>query len=355
MKTQSLRVSIIVPCRNERHSIGKLMEAILAQDMSGMDWEVIIADGMSDDGTREQIEQYQERSERIRMIDNPQRIVSTGLNSAIQQCRGDVILRMDAHTDYARDYVWRCVRVLLSTGAGNVGGPARVRAAGFWGRAIAAAYQSPFACGGAKFHDPTFKGYVNTVPYGCWKRSTLETLGGFDPALVRNQDDELNFRLRRAGWTIWQSPDIVSWYTPRARLRSLFRQYFQYGFWKVAVIRKNGRPAALRHLVPVLWVLANIVLLLGIGISALLELKLFLALAGVGWMLMTLAYFAASVFAAVQAAQKHGWSLMLVLPLVFAVYHFSYGLGFLLGLIYTLPAGESETPAPGKVFTEISR
>lgn len=355
MSSNPITISILVPCRNERHSISKLLESILAQDMSGMDWEVIIADGMSDDGTREQIESFRLRSGRIRVIDNPQQFVSTGLNAALQECRGDIILRMDAHTDYEQDYVWRCVHVLLSTGAGNVGGPARVRAKGYWGRAIAAAYQSSFACGGARFHDPNYQGYVDTVPYGCWRRTTLEALGGFDPTLVRNQDDELNLRLINAGWRIWQSPEIVSWYTPRARLTSLFRQYYQYGFWKVAVIRKHRMPASWRHLVPVIWLMANLLLLLTISVCALRNWETPLILSALVWLVMTVAYLTTSVFASARTASRNDPRLFPVLPLVFSVYHFSYGLGFLTGLIFTLRTGERQAAQSGRMFTQITR
>ena len=134
---------------------------------------------------------------RIRVIDNPGRIVSTGLNAAIRTARGDIVVRLDAHTAYAPDYIRRCVDVLESTGADNVGGPARTRANGRLGQAISAAYHNPFGSGGARFHNEEFEGYVDTVIYGCWRKTTLEQLGLFDEALVRNQDDELNFRLVR--------------------------------------------------------------------------------------------------------------------------------------------------------------
>ncbi len=234
----------MVPCRNEAGAIGEALDSILAQDLAGFTWEILIADGMSNDGTRAILERYRRDEPRVRVIDNPRRTVPAGLNAAIREARGEIILRMDAHTSYAPDYVRRSVETLRATGAANVGGPARTRPHGYWGRAIAAAYHSPLACGGARFHNPEYEGWADTVPYGCWRKSTLVEAGLFDEALVRNQDDELNLRLWRAGKRVWQSPAIVSWYRPRGSVRQLFQQYFQYGFWKVAVI-SQAPPAGL--------------------------------------------------------------------------------------------------------------
>jgi glycosyltransferase involved in cell wall biosynthesis len=324
-------ISIVIPCRNEARSIAEVLDSILAQDLAGFDWEVLIADGMSDDGTREVLDRYTRREPRIRVIDNPRRAVPAGLNAAIRQARGEIVLRMDAHTSYAPDYVRRCVETLQETGAANVGGPARTRPRGYWGRAIAAAYHSPLACGGARFHDPDYEGWADTVPYGCWRKATLLDVGLFDESLVRNQDDELNLRLCRAGGRIWQSPAIVSWYQPRASLGRLFHQYFQYGFWKVAVIRKHRIPASWRHLVPAAFVLA-VVLLPAVSLRL--------------WGAMLAAYLLACLAAASMAARRHGWSLLPALPLAFFAYHFSYGSGFLAGL---LSAG------PHPLFTRVTR
>jgi glycosyltransferase involved in cell wall biosynthesis len=353
-------VTIIIPCRNERRSIGGLLDSILAQDCllesnELIEWEAYVADGLSDDGTRELIDAYSARHPRIQRIDNPARTVPQGLNEAIRRSTGRIIVRMDAHTEYASDYVRTCVETLLRTGAQNVGGPARTKSHGFWQRAIAAAYRSKFACGGARFHDPGYEGYVDTVTYGCWRRETLERLGGFDEMLVRNQDDELNLRIVRAGGKIWQTPRIVSWYHPRSRLKDLFRQYFQYGFWKVAVIRKHRIPASWRHLVPVAWVLANLAfLLLAAAAFALGHRDLAVSMA-IAWAGLLSMYLAASVAAGVISAQQEGWDLLPVLPLVYAVYHFSYGLGFLMGLAYwAMPGRRGASEARG-LFTQLSR
>jgi glycosyltransferase involved in cell wall biosynthesis len=309
---------------------------------------------MSRDGTRQAIEEYGGREPRLRVVDNPGRIVSTGLNAAIRAARGEFILRMDAHTRYAPSYTRRCLAELERTGADNVGGPARTRAEGTGARAVAAAYHSKFSTGGARFHDADYEGWVDTVTYGCWRKSTLLQLGLFDETLVRNQDDELNLRLVRSGGKIWQSPDITSWYSPRSRISDLFRQYFQYGFWKVAVIRKHRIPGSWRHLVPVAFVLGNALLLAAIMLAAVAGAGDLLRYAGNLWLAGAAVYGAASLAASVLAAKRHGWATLPYLPVVFAAYHVSYGLGFVAGLIRFLP-GTARPVSADSLFARLTR
>lgn len=349
-----VRLSIVVPCRNEISHIRPFLDSLFAQDLHGIGWEAIIADGMSDDGTREVLEGYCALHPQVRVIANPGRIVSTGLNAAIRAARGEIIMRMDAHTSYAPDYCRRCIETLKRTDADNVGGPARTRACGFAARAVAAAYHSRFSTGGARFHDERYEGWVDTVPFGCWRKTTLERLGLFDEALVRNQDDELNLRLLRAGGRIWQNPEIVCWYSPRASLSALFRQYMQYGFWKVAVIRKHRIPGSWRHLVPVLFVLTNAALLAVMAIGALRGASEWFASAAALWLAVVIAYSAAILAASVLTARRYGWATLPILPAVFATYHFSYGLGFSAGLLRFFT--RRGRPGSGEsAFTRITR
>lgn len=347
-------VSIIVACRNENRHVRTFLGSVSKQVMEGLDWEIVVADGMSDDGTRELLEEYAACRPHFRIIDNPGRIVSTGLNAAIRAARGDIVIRMDGHTEYAANYVWECVKTLRQTGADEVGGPARTRAERPLARAIAAAYHSRFSTGGARFHDPNHEGYVDTVPYGCWRKSTLERLGLFDESLVRNQDDELNLRLTRSGGRIWQSPAIVSWYCPRTTLSTLFQQYFQYGFWKVQVIRKHRVPGSFRHLVPALFVLTNASLPVGLGITWIAGLWPLCSILFRGWLLLTVSYIMACLIASIVAARRHGVATLPFLPMVFIVFHVSYGLGFLLGLIHR-PKPRGRPLQFAGIFTDLTR
>ncbi|MGB9074397.1 MAG: glycosyltransferase family 2 protein [Terriglobales bacterium] len=351
-----IRVSVAVACRNEIKHIRNFLDSLLCQDLDGIEWEAIIADGMSEDGTCQALQEYSARYPQLRVIPNPGRIVSSGLNAAIRAARGDIIVRMDAHTHYAPDYCRLCVETLEHTGADNVGGPARTEAAGACARAVAAAYHSPFSTGGARFHDIHYEGWVDTVTYGCWRKATLVRIGLFDESLVRNQDDELNLRLVRAGGKIWQNPQIKSWYSPRAKLSALFRQYFQYGFWKVAVIRKHKIPASWRHAVPVVFVLANVFLISSIAVAAATGAQRWLTAAAFVWLAMMGTYALANLLASAVAARRNGWETLPFLPAAFLAYHLSYGLGFLVGLIRLLPT--TDVPMTANVdssFTRLTR
>lgn len=343
---RQVELSVVVACRNEAGHLRAFVKSLVAQELDNIEWEAIIADGMSEDGSRDVLRELAALHPRLRVIANPGLIASTGLNAAIRESRGEVVLRMDAHTRYAPAYCRRCIEALRRTGAGNVGGPARTTASGTWGRAFAAAYHSRFSTGGGRFHDEHYEGWVDTVPYGCWRRTTLVELGGFDETLVRNQDDELNLRLLRAGRKIWQDPRIVSWYSPRQTLRALYRQYFQYGLWKVAVIGKHHRPGSWRHVVPVLMIVVG--LLLAAGAAAGSTPCVLLACTMVG------AYAAMNLAASIVAARRRGWDILPCLPPIFATYHLSYGFGFLTGLIlssFRLKWAYRNVPA----FTRITR
>jgi succinoglycan biosynthesis protein ExoA len=316
--------SVVIPCRNERDYIERTLRSILAQQPPPGGFEVIVADGMSDDGTRDILARLAAQYPDLRVLDNPRQIVATGLNVAIQAASGSIIIRMDAHTRYASDYISQCVETLRATGADNVGGPWVAEGHGLIGRAIAAAFQSPFSFGGTRGHNPGYDGPVDTVYLGCWPRAVFDRTGLFDDELVRNQDDEFNLRLTRAGGRLWQSPSIKSWYSARASLRDLFRQYVQYGYWKVRVIQKHGKPASLRHLAPATFLTT----LLGstvasVASASITPVPLFL-LCG---------YSVCNIAASVITAARSGWRLVAVLPPVFFCYHFGYGLGFLHGIL----------------------
>ncbi|MBX3622296.1 MAG: glycosyltransferase family 2 protein [Rhizobacter sp.] len=319
-------VSVIVPCRNERRYIEGFCAGVLAQQLpAGWRLELVVADGQSDDGTRELLQRIASAEPRVRWIDNPARIVSPGLNAALKLASGEVIVRMDVHTDYAPDYIAQCLAVLAETGADNAGGPWHAvpdAGAGAMQHAIAAAFQSRWVAGGALSRQLDFSGWADTVYLGSWPRKTFERFGGFDEQLVRNQDDEHNLRLTKGGGRVWQSSRIRSTYRPRASVSQVLRQYLQYGYWKPFVMKKHGQAASLRHLVPGAFV-------------ALLGLLVLPVLAGVAWPLVALVGLYGSVVLvmtlAVAGSQHTPARVTLRIPVVIVAYHLGYGVGSLAG------------------------
>lgn len=250
-------ITVVMPVRNEADFIERGVRAVLDQDYPTDLLEIIVADGMSDDGTPDLVRalaaSHPDRS--LTVLANPDRIVPTGLNLALAQARGDLVIRVDGHCEIEPGYLRRCVDVSRATGAECVGGPIHTIGADSTARSIAAAQSSRFGVGGVAFRTSEEPGSVDTLAFGAYRREVFEQIGTFDEELVRNQDDEFNLRLTRAGGVIWMDPSIRSTYYARGDLRSLFRQYHQYGLYKVRVMQKHRTVPSLRHLVPAVFVL----------------------------------------------------------------------------------------------------
>ena len=317
-------VSVICPCRNEIGNIESFLSALGQQKTTEFDLEIFIADGESTDGTADVLGAWLVREPRLKIIRNPGGIVSTGLNAALRVARGDVVVRMDVHTTYSEDYVAQCVNTLNHTGATCVGGPWLAKGSSLRQSAVAAAFGSRFGSGGAKSRRADYTGPVDAVYLGAWWRADLIALGGFDEQLVRNQDDELCLRITRSGGTVWQSEAIRSSYIPRDSFGALWRQFYQYGYWKAAVARKHRQISSPRQLAPPLFVL----MLLAFGFVALFSQSAKILLVG-----LFIAYVAAATLAAVRAAQSYRLAEFSLVILSFATMHFAYGLGLLHGFV----------------------
>jgi succinoglycan biosynthesis protein ExoA len=317
-------ISVIMPIRNESAYIIQSLGAVLKQDYPSEKMEVLIADGMSTDDTRLKILHLTKRNPMIsiNISDNPQKIVPTSINIALRQAKGEIIIRVDGHTIIAPDYVCQCVEEIERTGADNVGGGMNAVGKTYFGNAVALATSTPFGIGGGRFHYSDKEEWVDTVYMGAWPRRVFEKIGLFDEELVRDQDDEFNFRLRAAGGEILLSPKIKSEYTVRSSPKALWRQYYQYGYWKVRVLQKHPRQMSLRQFVPPVFVLA----LFGSLFFALLPTTRFLS------PLIPLLYLLANFGASVITASKRGWQYLPLLPVTFGILHLSYGFGFLAGL-----------------------
>lgn len=313
-------VSVLMPIRNEERYLGVALDSLLAGVYPAHRIEYLLIDGMSDDGTRGVIADYQKRHDNIRLIDNPRRIVPTGMNLGIKQARGEIIVRTDSHTLYDADYVSACVRLLTTTDAWNVGGKQRAVGTDPISSAIALATSSWLGAGDAKFRVSDQEAWVETVYLGAWRKSTLESLGGFDEEFVINQDYELNHRLRLAGGMILLSPEVKCRYFVRPSFAKLAKQYFRYGVGRVQTIRKHPDSLRLRQLAaPLLVVGLGLALLLGMVHSS-------------AWFLIVFGYLSLVVGGSIQIGigdGNKGNSASVALALM--IVHLCWGAGFLVG------------------------
>ncbi len=315
-----------MPVRNEAGFIARSLGSVLGQDYPLERIEVIVADGMSTDGTRELVRAARSRHPGLLLIDNPGRIVPTGLNTALRVARGGVVIRIDGHCEIARDYVARCVHHLARDGVDAVGGAVTTVGANPLAQAIALAMSSLFGVGGSAFRMVKGKTLlVDTVAFPAYTREVLERAGPFDEELVRNQDDEYNYRLRRQGGRILLAADVQSRYYSRGSFRSLWRQYFQYGYWKVRVMQKHPRQMRPRQFVPPGFVASLLVSLLTAPFSP---------VGGSIFAFVACSYLLANLVASVLSVREGQWRLLPFLPAAYATLHLAYGLGFLIGLLH---------------------
>jgi glycosyltransferase involved in cell wall biosynthesis len=321
-------VSVVIPCFNEERYIGKVLENLAGQYAPARS-EIIVVDGRSTDRTREKIAEFQEAHPdlHVRLIDNPVRNIPAGVNLGIKEARGEIIVRMDAHSVPSSNYVGRCVEQLA--GAEVVGMPWRIRpgAETLAARAIALAVAHPFGIGDAKYRMPDRAAteFVDTVPFGVFRKSLWTEIGGFNEQLLANEDYDFHYRIRSRGGRILLDTSGHSLYFARPTIKELARQYFRYGTWKAQMVKLHPRSLRLRHLVAPAFV-ASVLLT---------------ALAGFWWrpawlalLAVVVPYALLSLVCATQLASKaRDLRLMPVISLIFPVLHVAWGSSFLLGLL----------------------
>ncbi len=317
------KVSVVLPILNEERYIRNCLDSILSQDYPKNNLEIILVDGNSEDKTIDIIKEYTQKYNFIKLFTNEKKTVQYALNIGIKNATGKYIVRMDAHASYENDYISKCIEYLKKTRCANVGGTTVVRGKSFIQKIIAAAYHSPFALGGSKHYDENYEGYADTVAWGAFEREYLLEIGMYDEKLPRSEDDDLNFRITERGDKIFVTPKIKSVYYPRDTFSKLFLQYFGYGKWKVAVIKKHHRPSRIAHLIPMLFVAF---LILGSMISLIVPVlrPLF-----VGVLLIYLAM--NFIFSFKNPYTKDILSKLLLVWAHFVI-HVSYGLGFWAGI-----------------------
>ena len=320
-------VSVVMPVRNEAGFIVRTMEGLLAQDYPADRIEIIVADGMSDDKTREILAEYMGRFPQVRMLDNPSRIASAGLNMAIATAKGEIISRIDGHSEIAPDFLRQNVQLLLEhPEAWSVGGPIVHSGRNTFAKAAAIAMAHPCGVGLATHRFSDYEGYVEGAQFPALRRWVFDRVGNFDEALVRNQDDELNYRITQAGGKIYVSPKVRYVYFVRERLDQLFRQYFQYAFWRIPMIRKHRRPTTLRQVIPPLFFLMMLVLFVT---GSVLRQPLVA-------MLLPIVYVMVLLAVALSFVPKAGLKVASLVPAAIATMHIGYALGFAYGLCAVL-------------------
>ncbi len=310
------RVAVVVPVRNGARDLPGCLAAVLDQDYPG-DLEVAVAVGPSNDGTEAVAAAAARRDARVRVVANPSGRTPAALNRAIAATTGAVVARVDAHAALPPGYLRRAVETLRATGADNVGGVQDARGDTPFERAVAAAMSSRFGVGNATFHYGGAPGVTDTVYLGVFRREALDRVGGFDETLERNQDYELNWRLRDSGGVVWFDPALRVRYRPRPTLRALADQYRQYGRWKREVLRRHPASVKARQLAPPAALVANAGgLVLGLAWR-----RRLLAVPGI--------YLAALCAASLHAGRAQPPGVAWRLPAVFATMHHAWGWGFL--------------------------
>jgi glycosyltransferase involved in cell wall biosynthesis len=318
-------VSIIVPCYNEEKTIHHLLNAIFAQTYPRAQMEMIISDGMSTDRTREVVAKFQEEYSRLKVIviENSVRTIPSGLNQAIRHARGEIIIRLDAHSIPIPEYVERCVAAHQAAKGDNIGGVWEIRPGEDTrvAESISFAAAHPFGVGDAMYRLNAQEGAVDTVPFGSFRRTLVDKIGFFDETLLANEDYEFNTRVRESGGVVWLDPSIRSVYFSRSTLGKLASQYWRYGFWKWHMLRRYPHTLRWRQALPPFFVLSLIVLsVLSLWIAParyLLAAQMFL-------------YFVTLTLAGLKLAyEKRKPHLLIGLPIAIAIMHISWGAGFL--------------------------
>lgn len=325
-------VTIIIPCRNEERFIGKCLDSIIANDYPKDNHypkdklEVLIVDGMSNDGTREVIKGYLEQYPFIRILDNPKKITPVAMNIGITKAKGDFVVMINSHAIIDRNFLKNGIECIQKTNANAVGGRLNTinEGEGIMAKAIPLSTDSIFGAGGRRYRSRNEEGFVSdTLPYCIYPKEVFTKIGLIDEELIRDQDEEFNYRLIKSGGKIFYSPSIKSLLHLRPNLPKLWHQHLQYGYFKVRVAQKVGTILTWRQLIPCIFVTT----LLIAGILSIL-LKPFVWL----FLVVLLPYIITNLGFSFFIAIKNGLKLFVVLPLVFAVLHFSYGLGYLMGI-----------------------
>ena len=318
-------ISVILPVRNEERYIQACVASIFSQDYPVDKMEVIFVDGCSEDRTVELLEEMKMEHPQIVVLHNPNRTVPYAMNIGIRYCSAPVIVRLDAHAEYPEDYIRLSVETLLTKDCDNAGGVFETRGRGFMGEAIAEMLKTPLGVGNATYRLTTEDGYVDTVPFGCWRKELIDRIGGFDERMTRNQDNELNHRIRKSGGKVYLNHKIRVLYYCRDTIKSIMRMGYMNGKWNVITMTLVPGSMGVRHFVPLAFVLSTIGLLL---LTLLTQSWLFGGLLACEWG----AYLLLDFFYSYTIAKEKGMKFLPVEIILYPAFHFAYGTGSLVGI-----------------------
>ena len=316
-------VSIVIPCRNEEKYIGRCLDSIIKNQYPDELVEIFVCDGLSTDNSPNIIKGYTEEHANIRLLANDKLTAPYALNLGIRKSKSDVIIILSAHCEISPDFISNCITELnKDEKIACVGGFVNNIFENKMARLIGHAMSSSFGVGNVYFRTGTKEGFVDTVAFGAYKKSIFEKLGYFDEELSRNQDDEFNFRLIKNGYKIALKKNIRSNYYVRASFKKLYKQYFQYGYWKVFVNKKHRTITSFRQIVPLFFVLY---LFAGVIASFINQLFLYIFLIILGVYVCLGIYFSFLKSRKINETIKITWA--------FFILHFSYGFGYLSGIL----------------------
>jgi len=320
-------ISFVMPVRNEENYIRASLQSLVNQSYLPDECEILVVDGRSSDCTREIIEEIRLQNPQVCCLDNPAGIVPTAMNIGIRASRGKVIIRADGHTVYPPHYAAFCVRYLEETGADNVGGPCVTVAANesFSARLVAAVLSNPFGVGNSKFRTSREAGFVDTVPFGAFRREIFDRIGLYNEKLVRCQDVDLNARIRHVGGSIYLIPALTTYYHPVKNFRSLLKDAFKTNQWHIFALRENRESMSLRHLAPAVFLVFLLLLCLASPVSSIAQALLISILC---------AYILTGFYFSLRPKTKRDWDVALLQPFATFCFHIAYGAGTLFGLRY---------------------
>lgn len=320
-------LSFVMPVRNEETYIRASLQSLVEQDYSAGDLEIIVVDGRSSDRTREIIAEIARENPQLRCLDNPAGVVPTAMNIGIRASRGDVIIRADGHNIYPRDYAANCVKYLEQTGADSVGGPWVTVPANerFSAKLVASVLSNPFGVGNSNFRTRRKEGFVDTVPFGAFRKEIFDRVGTYNEKLVRNQDNDLNARIRKAGGKIYLTPALTTHYHPVKNFSGLLKYAFKTSKWHIFTLRENKNSLGLRHIAPAAFLTLLVVLLSASFMSTYARTFLIAMLA---------IYLLIGFYFVARSNTRTDLALSLALPFAAFCFHVAYGAGSVFGLSY---------------------